>query len=244
MEVTQLQPPPFYLNLLICFWLPWVFVALCGLSLVSASSKLLFVAVGEILLLQSLGSRADGFSSYSLQALGHRLHRCGSLGLVPPWHVGSLWIQDRTRVSCIGRWMLYQWATREAPVFSVLYSRLKSLGAGACLVTVWSICPFNSQLFLGDWRASRAVIPAAFSGYSNCFTSGLFQSLKSSHPSTPEVPSTAVILRCGPYMSVVSISLETWYKCRLSSLIPDLLNQKLWRGAQHSVSRKSSRWFW
>ena len=131
------------------------------------------------------------------------------------------------------------------PQFSLCFIvKVEILGGWACLVTVWSICPFNSQLFLGDWRASRAVIPASFSGCSNCFTSGLFQSLKSSHPSTPGVPSTAVILRCGPYMSVVSISLETWYKCRLSSLIPDLLNQKLWREAQHSVSRKSSRWFW
>ena len=28
---------------------------------------------------------------------------------------GSSWFRDQTRVSCIGRWVLYCWATREAP---------------------------------------------------------------------------------------------------------------------------------
>ena len=30
-------------------------------------------------------------------------------------HAGSSWIRDRTCVSCIGKWILYHWATREAP---------------------------------------------------------------------------------------------------------------------------------
>ena len=30
------------------------------------------------------------------------------------WHEGSSWIGDRTRVSCIGRQLLYHWATQEA----------------------------------------------------------------------------------------------------------------------------------
>ena len=29
-------------------------------------------------------------------------------------HVGSLWTRDQTCVSCVGRWILYHWATREA----------------------------------------------------------------------------------------------------------------------------------
>ena len=37
------------------------------------------------------------------------------MGLVAPWHVGSFQIRDRTRVSCVGRQILYHWATREAP---------------------------------------------------------------------------------------------------------------------------------
>ena len=37
------------------------------------------------------------------------------MGLVALRHVGSSWIRDRTRVSCIGGWILYHWAIREAP---------------------------------------------------------------------------------------------------------------------------------
>ena len=37
------------------------------------------------------------------------------MGLVVPWHVGSSWTRDQTRVSCIGKQSLYHWATREAP---------------------------------------------------------------------------------------------------------------------------------
>ena len=40
--------------------------------------------------------------------------------LVAPQHMGSSQIRDRTHVSCIGRWILYHWATREAPVLSIL----------------------------------------------------------------------------------------------------------------------------
>ena len=40
------------------------------------------------------------------------------MGLVTPGHVGSSGIRDWTHVSCIGRQILYYWATREAlPLF-------------------------------------------------------------------------------------------------------------------------------
>jgi len=38
-------------------------------------------------------------------------------GSVVPQHVRSSRTVDRTCVFCIGRWILYQWATREAPIF-------------------------------------------------------------------------------------------------------------------------------
>jgi len=38
-------------------------------------------------------------------------------GLAAPWHVRSSRIRDRTHVSCIGRWILYHGATKEAPGF-------------------------------------------------------------------------------------------------------------------------------
>ena len=47
------------------------------------------------------GSRAQ------VQQLWHR-------GLVTLWNVGSSQIRDRTCVSCLGRQVLYHWATREA----------------------------------------------------------------------------------------------------------------------------------
>ena len=48
-------------------------------------------------------------------------------GLVAPQHVGSSWTRDWTHVSCIGRWILYHWTTREAPlvVFDHRNYRLK-----------------------------------------------------------------------------------------------------------------------
>ena len=33
------------------------------------------------------------------------------MGLVAPQHVGSSWTRDQTHVSCIGRKILYYWAT-------------------------------------------------------------------------------------------------------------------------------------
>ena len=42
-------------------------------------------------------------------------------GLVAPQHVGSSQTRDWTLVSCIGRRVLYHWATREAPFASPLF---------------------------------------------------------------------------------------------------------------------------
>ena len=38
------------------------------------------------------------------------------MGLVAPRHVGSSRTRARTRVPCIGRWILNHYATREAPL--------------------------------------------------------------------------------------------------------------------------------
>ena len=85
----------------IYFWLHWVFVAACGLSLVAASGgySLLWCTDFSLqwLLLcgaQPLGARASvvvahGLSSSGSWALERRLSSCGALGLVAPQHVGS-----------------------------------------------------------------------------------------------------------------------------------------------------------
>ena len=89
----------------------------------------LFSSYGEQGLVSSCGVRAShctafsgrlqtrvhaGFSSCGSWALEHRLSSCGS-DLVALWHAGSSQTRNRTPVSCIGKWILYHWATRETP---------------------------------------------------------------------------------------------------------------------------------
>ena len=62
-------------------------------------------------------------------------------GLFSLWHVGSSRIWDWTHISCLGRWILYHWANREAPVsciFKLCYSKYKCLG--------W-FCPLDPWLY-------------------------------------------------------------------------------------------------
>ena len=68
----------FFLN----FLLHWVFIAVCGLSLVAASggyssSRCAGFSSQRLLLLQSTGSRHTGFSSCGSRALERRLGSCG-----------------------------------------------------------------------------------------------------------------------------------------------------------------------
>ena len=65
------------------FWLHWVFVAACGLSLVAASGgysslRCVGFSLPWLLLLRSTGSRRMGFSSCGAWALEHRLSSCGA----------------------------------------------------------------------------------------------------------------------------------------------------------------------
>ena len=51
----------------------------------------------------------------------HRLQARGPqqlqhTGLLAPWHVGSSWPRDQTRVPCSGRWILNHWTTRDVPI--------------------------------------------------------------------------------------------------------------------------------
>ena len=63
------------------------------------------------------------FSSCGVQAahcvvtslVEHGRQQLWHMGWATSRHVGSSWTRDRTRGSCIGRWILYHWATREAP---------------------------------------------------------------------------------------------------------------------------------
>ena len=73
----------FLKNLFIYFWLRWVFVAACGLSLVAASGdysslRCVGVSLRWLLLLLSTGSRRAGFGSCGSRALERRLSSCGA----------------------------------------------------------------------------------------------------------------------------------------------------------------------
>ena len=109
------------------FWLRWVFIAVCGLSLVAASGgySLLWCegfSLQWLLLLQSTGSRHVGFSSCGtrtqyLWLAGSRAQnqQLWRMGLVALQHIGSSRTRDRTRVPCIGRRILNHCTTMEAP---------------------------------------------------------------------------------------------------------------------------------
>ena len=61
----------------------WVFVAACGLSLVAASGGYSLLRSADfllrwLLLLRSMGSRHEGFSSCGSRALERRLSSCGA----------------------------------------------------------------------------------------------------------------------------------------------------------------------
>ena len=114
----------FMVSLFFLFWLCWVFVAARGLSLVGASAgysslRCTGFSLWWLLLLWSTGSRHICFSSCGMQAqqlwlMGSRVQdQLWHTGLAAPWHVGSYQTRDRTRVPCIGRWILNHCPTKE-----------------------------------------------------------------------------------------------------------------------------------
>ena len=108
----------FIFKIFIYFWLCWVFIAACGLSLVAASkgySSLQCVgfSLRWLLLLQSTGSRNVGFSSCGMWApqlwcadSRAQAQQLWHTGLVAPGRVGSSRTRDRTCVPCSGRQIL------------------------------------------------------------------------------------------------------------------------------------------
>ena len=100
------------------FWLPWVSVAMRGLSLVAASRGYPLLqrtgfALQWLLLLQSTGYRCTGLNSCGTrtQQLWHTGSRTQAqslwrTGLVALQHAGSSWTRDQTRVPRIGRQIL------------------------------------------------------------------------------------------------------------------------------------------
>ena len=90
----------FFLN----FWLHWIFVAACRLSLESGG------------LLSNCSVQASHCGGFSLQSMGSRACRLQQLqlpGVVAPWHVESSQIMDLTHVLCISRQIPNHQTTKE-----------------------------------------------------------------------------------------------------------------------------------
>ena len=77
----------------------------------------LLVAVAALV---GLGLSAHGHRQLWLPGSSAWGQQWWSTGLVAPWHVGSSQIRDQTCISCIGRWILYHRAAREALKFYFL----------------------------------------------------------------------------------------------------------------------------
>jgi len=115
------------------FWLHWVFAAAWAFLLLGWAGLLsscgAWFSLQSLLFLWSPGSRAPLLSSL------------WNMGLVAFRHVGSSWTRDRTHVSCIGRWILYHWATSEdLPPYTLI------LNVGCVFVTFIPI--FLSLIFI------------------------------------------------------------------------------------------------
>ena len=104
--------------ILFSYWLCWVSTAAQGFSLVVASrGHSLVVVPGLLIAVASLVAEhrlwgvwasvvvVSGLCSTDSEVAEHTL----SCSL----HVVSSWTRDWSHVSCTGRWILYQWATRE-----------------------------------------------------------------------------------------------------------------------------------
>ena len=59
------------------------------------------------LLLWSTSSRTHRLQKLWFPSSRAQAEQLWHTGLFAPWHVGSFWTKDRTRVSCIGRRILY-----------------------------------------------------------------------------------------------------------------------------------------
>ena len=114
----------FFNYLFLYFWLGWVFIASCRLSPVAARRGYSQVVVLWLLMAAtSLVAEHRLWGPQASVVVAHGLNSCspgsrawaqylGCTGLVAPWHVGSSQPGEQTYVSCIGRQILYHWATR------------------------------------------------------------------------------------------------------------------------------------
>ena len=121
----------------IYFWLRWVFFASRAFSLVAVRGGFLWLWCMGFSLLGFSCCRARALGTWALVVATYALSSCGSQtraqahylwhrDFVASQHVGSSWTRDQTSISCIGRQILYHWATREAPAASFHFPQTSS----------------------------------------------------------------------------------------------------------------------
>ena len=106
----------------IYIWLCLVFAATCRLSPVAASRAPLWLRGADfslwwLLWLQSRASRRASVIEAPSSAVVACRPSC-------PWHGGSSQTRDWTLVSCVGRWILHHWTTREGSI-NIIMNRWK-----------------------------------------------------------------------------------------------------------------------
>ena len=70
----------------------------------------------------STGSRAQGLQQPRLPGSRAQAQQLWCMGLAALWHVGSSRVRGETHFSCIGRRILYHWATKEPSQFPSSFS--------------------------------------------------------------------------------------------------------------------------
>ena len=169
------------------FWLCWVFIAACRVSLVLESEGYSLVGVCELFIMmtplivehrlqaaQALAVGAHGLRSCGPWALDWGLNTCGAWVAVL-WHVGSSWTRDWTCVSNIAKWILNHKTTRKALGFTfrsvvhfnyfLLYDVKYSLGISSHF-TCWNVSPLPHmwfQIFLSICSLSFLLLILSFS---------------------------------------------------------------------------------
>ena len=104
--------PFFYF--LIYFWLHWIFIAACGLSLAVQAEATLPCGAWLLTAVTSLTAQ------HKLQQLQHMGSVVVAHGLSCSTAHGSSWTREPTCVPCIGRWILIHSTTRKVPILLLL----------------------------------------------------------------------------------------------------------------------------
>ena len=168
-------------------------VVASGSYSLGAVHRLLFIVTSFVV--KHMGPRHASFSSCGSQVLEHRLDRCSS------WHVASSQIRDQTAVSCIDRWILYQWAQGDAPNDFLLF-----------LVSDSYFCFFMGHVH--DFKFINLKFMSSSIHFSQCLNSihlplpsiPTWLSVRQEGLSVPAVSRLSIVIVLSEYASVMPVS--------------------------------------